>query len=401
MDYKDPIQVAKELLEQKSDPMAEDFDVDELLEEIDLEEAKAKKEDYDEDDKEDDKEDDEEEVEEGKMPPWLDKKKKKDDDGDDEEDDVKEAKSVKEDDEEEDEDEDDEEVNEAEVILDVEDNQDTEGKKATKTAKGKGKQPEPKMKPSKASAKQDKQKVKEYVSAMFAGEDLSEDFQSKATTIFEAAVNEQVSAIEEDLRNQYEEILEDNIKEVNEEMASKLDDYLNYVVEEWMKENELAVDTGIRTEVSESFMDGLKGLFEDHYIDVPEQRYDILESSLEKIVEIQTELNDQIEKNIELKKEMLESNCENTFNDVCEDLVDTEIERLRSLAEGVEFETEEQYREKLNVIKESYFDKTNPTSSNFDTEMLTEETENNSENAEGAMGAYVNSLSKHSKYNKL
>ena len=385
MDYKDPIQVAKELLEQNSDPMSQDFDIDELLEGIELTEAKDEDDSDDEeeieeseDDTEDEDEDDDD-VKEGKLPPWLDKKKGKKDDDDD-----------------------DEEVKESEVILDVDDNQDAEGKKATKTVKGtKGKQPEPKMKPSKASAKQDKQKVKEYVSAMFAGEDLSEDFQNKASTIFEAAVAEQVTSIEEDLRNQYEEILENNIQEVNEEMASKLDDYLNYVVEEWMKENELAIDTGIRTEVSESFMDGLKGLFEDHYIDVPKQRYDILESSLKKIVEIQNNLNRQIEKNIELKKEMLDSNCNTTFNEVCEDLVDTEVERLRSLAEGIEFETEEQYREKLTVIKESYFDKTNPTSSNFDSEVLTEDGGYKKEETSGQMNKYVNSLSKHSKYNKL
>ena len=386
MDYKDPIQVAKELLEQNSDPMSQDFDIDELLEGIELTEAKDEDDSDDEeeieeseDDTEDEDEDDDD-VKEGKLPPWLDKKKGKKDDDDD----------------------DDEEVKESEVILDVDDNQDAEGKKATKTVKGtKGKQPEPKMKPSKASAKKDKQKVKEYVSAMFAGEDLSEDFQNKASTIFEAAVAEQVTSIEEDLRNQYEEILENNIQEVNEEMASKLDDYLNYVVEEWMKENELAIDTGIRTEVSESFMDGLKGLFEDHYIDVPKQRYDILESSLKKIVEIQNNLNRQIEKNIELKKERLDSNCNTTFNEVCEDLVDTEVERLRSLAEGIEFETEEQYREKLTVIKESYFDKTNPTSSNFDSEVLTEDGGYKKEETSGQMNKYVNSLSKHSKYNKL
>jgi len=412
MGYKDAIQVAREILERDTAPITESADAtteeeiaEEILENLKLEEAKSKanehgdEEDEDEDedeedvkeakskstneDDDDDDDDDEDEVDEGKLPPWLKKNGKngKDDDEDDDED-----------------------LDESETILDVDDNQDAEGKKATPTPKGKKKQKEPKMKPSKTgdATKETMKGTKEAVSALFAGEDLSEEFQTKATTIFEAAVNEQVKAIQEDLNTQYETALTEEVEKLNEELTTKLDDYLNYVVEEWMKENELAVDSGIRSEVSESFMNGLKDLFEQHYIEIPEEKYDVLESSLTKISDIETQLNEQIEKNIELKKELLENSCSKTFTEVCEGLVDTEVEKLRSLAEGIEYDTEETYREKLNLLKESYFNKTNPESSNFEENVLTEETEKESKDeVKGQMADYMRAISKHSSYNKL
>ena len=157
---------------------------------------------------------------------------------------------------------------EAEELLGVDDNQDAEGKKEL-LPKGGKKQPEPKMKPSSASAKTETMhKMKEHADALFGGEDLSEEFKNKAITVFEAAVHERVTAIESDLLEQYEQKLSEEVEEVTESLTTKLDDYLNYVVEEWMQENELAVDSGIRTEVAESFMDGLKSLFEEHYIEM-------------------------------------------------------------------------------------------------------------------------------------
>jgi len=416
MGYKDAIQVAREILERDTAPITESADAtteeeaEEILENLKLEEAKSKanehgdEEDEDEDedeedvkeakskstnedDDDDDDEDDEDEVDEGELPPWLKKNGKKN---------GKNGKNGKDDD---------KDLDEAETILDVDDNQDTEGKKGTDTPKGKKKQKEPKMKPSKTgdATKETMKGTKEAVSALFAGEDLSEEFQTKATTIFEAAVNEQVKAIQEDLNTQYETALTEEVEKLNEELTTKLDDYLNYVVEEWMKENELAVDSGIRSEVSESFMNGLKDLFEQHYIEIPEEKYDVLESSLTKISDIETQLNEQIEKNIELKKELLENSCSKTFTEVCEGLVDTEVEKLRSLAEGIEYDTEETYREKLNLLKESYFNKTNPESSNFEETVLTEETAKESKEGKvtGQMADYMRAISKHSSYNKL
>ena len=292
---------------------------------------------------------------------------------------------------------------EAEEILGVDDNQDAEGKKATPAPKGGKKQPEPKMKPSSASAKMETMhKMKEHADALFGGEDLSEEFKNKAITVFEAAVHERVTAIESDLLEQYEQKLSEEVEEVTESLTTKLDDYLNYVVEEWMQENELAVDSGIRTEVAESFMDGLKSLFEEHYIEMPEGKDDLLEASVSKVSELEDELNEQIEKNIVLSKELLENTCVNLFNEVTEGLVDTEVEKLRSLAEGLEFESAEQYKEKLSILKESYFEKSNPEASNFDS-ALTEEVDTSSTtpDASGPMADYIRTLSKHSNYNKL
>tara|TARA_B100000287_G_scaffold433016_1_gene493691 strand:- start:405 stop:1610 length:1206 start_codon:yes stop_codon:yes gene_type:complete len=292
---------------------------------------------------------------------------------------------------------------EAEEILGVDDNQDAEGKKGTPTPKGGKKQPEPKMKPSSASAKMETMhKMKEHADALFGGEDLSEEFKNKAITVFEAAVHERVTAIESDLLEQYEQKLSEEVEEVTESLTTKLDDYLNYVVEEWMQENELAVDSGIRTEVAESFMDGLKSLFEEHYIEMPEGKDDLLEASVSKVSELEDELNEQIEKNIVLSKELLENTCVNLFNEVTEGLVDTEVEKLRSLAEGLEFESAEQYKEKLSILKESYFEKSNPEASNFDS-ALTEEVDTSSTtpDASGPMADYIRTLSKHSNYNKL
>ena len=383
MDYKDPIQVAREILERDvlAEEVEETTDLETVVEEVEEETV---------------------EVEEGKVPPQFAKKKNGKDDEDDEDEDDDEVSEGKKNEDDEDDD-DDEELDEAETILDVDDNQDAEGKKATPTPKGKKKQPEPKMKPSKTgdSTKEKMKGVKEHMTALFAGEELTEDFQSKAITIFEAAINEQVSAIEEDLRSQHEAILAEEIEKVNEELTAKLDDYLNYVVEEWMQQNELAVDTGLRSEISESFMDGLKNLFTEHYIEVPEEKYDLLENSLTTITDMEGKLNEQIEKNIELKKELLENTCAGIFTEVCTGLVDTEVEKLRSLAEGIEYDDSDQYRDKLNVLKESYFDKSNPDSSNFEETVLTEETEEPTKETAGQMADYMRAISKHSKYNKL
>ena len=253
----------------------------------------------------------------------------------------------------------DEELEEAETILDVDDNQVADGKKATDTPKGKKKMKDgTKMKPSDASAKIDSPSMKEHVDAIFGGEELSEEFKDKATTIFEAAVSERVNAINEELHTEYAEKLDEAIESTKEELSKKLDDYLGYVVEEWMKENELALEMGIKSELAESFLTGLHGLFESHYITVPDDKTDLLEELVGKVSELEGNLNESLEKNVSLRKELIESRCVEIFADSSKGLVDTDVEKFKSLAEGLDFETEEQYREKLNVLRESYFNDT-------------------------------------------
>lgn len=253
---------------------------------------------------------------------------------------------------------DEDELEEAETILDVDDAQAADGKKATDAPKGKKKTKEPKMSASDASGKIDTPAMKEHVDAIFSGEELSEEFRTKATTIFESAVSERVTAINEELHTEYSEKLDEAIETTKEELSKKLDDYLGYVVEEWMKENELALELGIKSELAESFLTGLHGLFESHYITVPEDRTDLLEELVGKVSELEGHLNESLEKNVELRKGLIEARCVEIFADVSKGLVDTEIEKFNALSEGIEFETEEQYKEKLTVLRESYFSDT-------------------------------------------
>jgi len=210
--------------------------------------------------------------------------------------------------------------------------------------------------------------VTEHVNALVSEEDeLSEDFKHKAATIFEAAVKSKV-------RDEVDRILED-IKEekdseldtYKDELTNKVDNYLNYVVEEWTKDNELAIERGLKGEIAEDFISGLKQLFEDHYIDVPDEKYDVLEGQSDKIAELEDKLNEVIERNIKLKETHDVLVKEHVIVEVSEDLADTEVEKLKSLADDVEFSDEENYREKLNTIKESYFPKVSRTS-NIDDE---------------------------------
>ena len=200
--------------------------------------------------------------------------------------------------------------------------------------------------------------VKEDVAALVSGEGLSEEFQEKAATIFEAAVKSKIRSeivrMEEDYRKQ----LEESIEEQKEELATKADDYLQYVVEEWMKENELAIERGLKGEIAEDFIAGLKQLFEDHYIDVPDEKYDVLEAQSEKITELEDRLNEMLEENIERKKVVESLTRETVIVEVSDDLAETEEEKFKELVEDVEYTDEHSFRNKLNTLKESYFPKT-------------------------------------------
>ena len=188
--------------------------------------------------------------------------------------------------------------------------------------------------------------------------DLSEEFKDKAATIFEAAVKTRIKEHKEILDVQYEEKLVSETAIVKEAMVEKVDSYLNYVVEEWMQENELAVERGIRTEIAEDFITGLKGLFKEHYIDVPEEKYNVLDDLTGQVKDLESKLNEQIEKNVNLSKDASELQRASLVVSVSEDLADTEKEKFVSMAENVEFDSAEKFAEKLETIKESYFPKT-------------------------------------------
>ena len=188
--------------------------------------------------------------------------------------------------------------------------------------------------------------------------DLSEEFKEKAATIFETAVKTRIKEQTKIIEAQYEKKLASETETVKEAMVEKVDSYLNYVVDEWMKENELAVERGIRTEIAEDFITGLKGLFKEHYIDVPEEKYNVLDDLTGQVKDLEDKLNEQIEKNVNLSKDVSESNREKLIAQVSEDLADTEKEKFASMAENVEYDSAEKFQEKLETIKESYFPKT-------------------------------------------
>ncbi len=201
--------------------------------------------------------------------------------------------------------------------------------------------------------------VSEDVDALLSGEELSEEFQEKARTIFEAALRSKVEEIKEGMIAAYDEAYEERLVEEVAEMKTALeervDSYLEYVADEWVTENRLAIESGLKSEMTESFMAGMKNLFEEHYVSVPEEKYDVLESMVEKLDEMETKLNEQIEKNIALNSRLSESVADGIFDEVAEGLALSQKEKLASLAESVEFESGEKYREKLEMLKESYF----------------------------------------------
>ena len=225
--------------------------------------------------------------------------------------------------------------------------------------------------------------VKSDVEALIQGEELSEEFKEKAATIFEAAVfakvNEEVNSRVEALEEQYKTELEGSILETREEMVKKVDDYLNYVVKEWMQENELAIEKGIRSEIVEDFMVGLKNLFVEHYIDIPEEKVDLVDDLFAKVEDLEESLNKEMEKNVDMQSELKEYKKFEAIANISEDLTDVQVEKMQKLAETVDFESEDEYAEKLQVIKENYFPANGAVASEESTnddsqpEVLTEE----------------------------
>ena len=233
--------------------------------------------------------------------------------------------------------------------------------------------------------------IEEDVNALLSGEELSEEFQEKARTIFETAINAKVAQIKEQLEAAYEEKFVEEVASAKESLAERVDSYLEYVADEWMSENQLAVESGLKSEMTESFLTGMKSLFEEHYVTIPEDKYDVLESMVEKLDDMETKLNEQIEKNVTLNARLSESAADGILADVSEGLAQTQKEKLASLSESVEFESETQYREKLETLKESYFSQKN-VSTTAKTETLSEGVDSAPATYSGSMDAYMRAL---------
>jgi len=227
------------------------------------------------------------------------------------------------------------------------------------------------------------------VKALFEGEELSDTFQEKARTIFEATVKSKIVSVKESLEAEFSKKLEEEVSEFKTKLQERVDNYLHYVATEWIEENALQVESGIRGELSESFMTGLKGLFEEHYVSIPEEKYDVLEAMVTKLDEMENKLNEQIDSNVALTKRLSVSVSDNILDEASAGLALSQKEKLAELAKGVEFESEEQYREKLNTLKESYFAK-KPVS---ESQEVTEETSIN-EDVSPAMDQYLQALHK-------
>ena len=236
--------------------------------------------------------------------------------------------------------------------------------------------------------------IEDDVNALLGGEELSEEFKEKAKTIFEAALNSKIKEIQDTLEIQYEQKLNEEKEELKVSLQERVDSYLEYVAEEWMTENQLAIEHGLKTEMTESFLSGMKGLFEEHYVTIPEDKYDVLESMVEKLDDMETKLNEQIDKNIGLNKRLGESVATGILESVSDGLAATQKEKLASLAESVEFESEEKYREKLEVLKESYFARTTNESAKeiSKAQTLSEGVDSTPAPVSSGMDAYLNAL---------
>ena len=245
----------------------------------------------------------------------------------------------------------------------------------------------------KSSYKMKKEEVDEHMNALVAGQDdLSEEFKTKAATVFESAVNSKVKEIAEQMEADVQTNYEQDIAKAKEELTEKVDSYLSYVVEEWMKENEIALERGIKGEIAEDFISGLKKLFAEHYIDVPDEKYNVLEDQASKIEDLEKKLNEQIEKNVELNKDNAEKARKEIMAEVASDLADTAKEKFAKLAEEIEWSDAESFKKKCETIKESYFGKKEEVKDKLDDVAAGDEASN--EDLSQAMAAYTAAISK-------
>ena len=235
------------------------------------------------------------------------------------------------------------------------------------------------------------------VKALLEGEELSEEFQNKAKTIFEAAIKSKLADVRESVKAEYEEQLVEEVAAIKSELEDRVDSYLEYVADEWMADNQIAVESGLKSEMTDSFLTGMKSLFEEHYVSVPEDKYDVIESMVDKLDEMEGKLNEQIEKNVALNRRLAESSADVVFGEVTEGLAATQKEKLATLVENVEFESETDYREKLVTLKESYFP-SNAGAQRDKSENLSEETSTpNYQDISSSMDKYLQTLNRVSK----
>lgn len=235
--------------------------------------------------------------------------------------------------------------------------------------------------------------VEEDVQALFGNEDLSEEFKERAKTVFETALRSKIQEAADMIAARYEKALEENVAAIHQELTERVDSYLEYVAGEWITENALQVERGLKSELSESFMTGLKGLFEEHYVQIPEEKYNVLESMVDKLDDMESKLNEQIERNVQLTQRLSESVSDSIFHEVARGLSETQKGKLAGLSESVEFISENDYRGKLEVLKESYFSRTPVTQSRVnDDEMLGTTSETLSE----SMDMYIRAAQKYS-----
>ena len=242
------------------------------------------------------------------------------------------------------------------------------------------------------AVEEEKINVEEDIEALIAGEELSEEFQEKARTIFHTAIKAKVAELTEEVKASQEEKIAEEVAQYKSILQERVDSYLEYVADEWMNENKLAAENGLKTEMTESFLTGMKGLFEDHYVQIPEEKYDVLNSMVDKLDDMEAKLNEQIEKNVALNRRLAESTADVIFADVVDGLAETQKEKLAGLAENVEFESEESYREKLETLKESYFP--SQTGKRDTSENLSEENGQSEEPVSGLMESYLQTLNR-------
>ena len=345
---------------------------------------------------------DKEDMKEGELPAglkkYLDKKDDKSEEKEDEKKDVKEVadkeKEMKKEVADKEKEKDMKEVAEKDKEKEVKEVADKEDEKKKEVSEVADKEKEAKKEMMTAKDKVKNMDMKEDVAALTEGEELSEEFKQKAATVFEAAVKAKLVEEIENLEGEYETKVNEKVSEVKEEIVDKVDAYLNYVVEEWMKENELAIEKGLRNEITEDFIGGLKSLFESHYINVPQEKYDVIESQAAEIEKLKEDINKSMEKNIELNQKIAESTREDIIKDVSSDLAATEVDKLKGLAEGIEYKDAESFRKSVETLKNSYY----PKAKASDTES-NEVAEQNagSGNLSESMAAYTAAISKSKK----
>jgi hypothetical protein len=240
-------------------------------------------------------------------------------------------------------------------------------------------------------AEEEQVSFEEDINALFADDStISEDFKSKATTLFEARVLDRVNQIQEQMETEYASMLEEAVETIKEDLTAKVDDYLNYIVEQWLEQNEIAIESGLRSELTEEFIAGLRNLFAEHYIDVPSEKVDLVDELAGKVEELEVKLSEEIERAVDLKKALIESRKIEIAREVSSGLTETQVEKIKSLAESVEFSTEEEYKEKLETIRENYF----PSGvKKADVEQLHEQVEESTEDKKAVYDPFVAAVS--------